>query len=45
MTIPDYQSPMQPVLTAFAQGEARIGAVVEILSSGEWTSSTTEART
>jgi restriction system protein len=31
MAIPDYQSLMLPVLAAFAQGEARIGAVVEVL--------------
>jgi restriction system protein len=31
MAIPDYQSLMLPVLAAFAQGEARIGAIVEVL--------------
>src|SRR5258708_10714176 len=33
MAIPDYQSVMLPVLAAFAEGEARIGAVVEVLGS------------
>jgi restriction system protein len=33
MSVPDYQSLMLPVLTAFAQGEARIGSVVDALST------------
>jgi restriction system protein len=32
MPIPDYQSLMLPVLAAFAQGEARIGAVVDTVA-------------
>lgn len=33
MSVPDYQSLMLPVLAASAQGEVRVGAVVDVLST------------